>query len=66
MLENKYCEANNLQNSNSRSTCLQEQGKESTASGNASGKNVTEVFAEKAKITDNVKLQSQSQYKTRE
>ena len=66
MLESKYCQENSLQNSNSRSNCLQEQGKESTTSGNASGKNVTEVFAEKAKITDNVKLQSQSQYKTRE
>ena len=60
MLESKYCQANNLQNSNSRSNCLQEQGKESTTSGNASRKNVKEVFVEKTKINDNVKTTSLS------
>ena len=47
MLESKYCEANNLQNSNS-----------STASGNALGKNVKDVFMEKTKTTDIVKTAS--------
>ena len=66
MLESKYCQENSLQNSNSRSNCLQEQGKESTTSGNASRKNVKEVFVEKTKINDSVKnYKSQSQYKTR-
>ena len=52
ILESKYCEANNLQISNSRTSCLQERETESTASGNALGKNVKEVFVEKTKITD--------------
>ena len=60
MLESKYYQANNLQNSNSRSNCLQEQGKESTTSGNASRKNVKEVFVEKTKINDSVKTTSLS------
>ena len=60
MLGSKYCEINNLQKSNSRSSCLQEQGKESTTSGDASGKNVKEVVVEKTKNTDNVKTTSLS------
>ena len=60
MLESKYCQANNLQNSNSRSNCLQEQGKESATFGNASRKNVKKVFVEKTKITDNVNTTSLS------
>ena len=60
MLESKYCQENSLQNSNSRRNCLQEQGKESTTSGNASGKNVKEVFVEKTKIKDSVKTTSLS------
>ena len=52
VLESKYCEAKNLQISNSRTSCLQERETESTASGNALGKNVKEVFVEKTKITD--------------
>ena len=60
MLESKYCQENSLQNSNSRSNCLQEQGKESTTSGNASRKNVKEVFVEKTKINDSVKTTSLS------
>ena len=51
ILESKFCEANNLQISN-RTSCLQERETESTASGNALGKNVKEVFVEKTKITD--------------
>ena len=51
ILESKFCEANNLQFSN-RTSCLQERETESTASGNALGKNVKEVFVEKTKITD--------------
>ena len=39
ILESKYCEANNLQNSNSRTIYLQERGTETTASGNALVKN---------------------------
>ena len=58
ILESKYCEANNLQISNSRTTCLQERETESTASGNALGKNVKEVFVEKTKITNNVETTS--------
>ena len=60
MLESEYWEANNLQDSNSRKSYLQEQGKESTASGNTSGKNVKERFMEKTKITNNVKTASLS------
>ena len=60
ILESKYYQANNLQDSNSRSSCLQEQGKESTTSGNASRKNVKEVFVEKRKMNDNVKTKSLS------
>ena len=37
-LESKYCEANNLQNFNSRTSSLQERPTESTASANALGK----------------------------
>ena len=51
ILESKFCEANNLLISN-RTSCLQERETESTASGNALGKNVKEVFVEKTKITD--------------
>ena len=58
ILESKYCEVNNLQNSNSRTSCLQEWGTESTASGNALGKNVKEVFVEKTKITNSVETTS--------
>ena len=60
MLEGENWEANNLQDSNSRKHYLQEQGKESAASGNASGKNVKEGFMEKTKITNNVKTTSLS------
>ena len=60
ILESKYYQANNLQDSNSRSSCLQEQGKERTTSGNASRKNVKEVFVEKRKMNDNVKTKSLS------
>ena len=60
ILESKYCEASNLQNYNSRSSCLQEQGKESTSSGNALGKSFKEVLVGKTKITDNVKIASLS------
>ena len=54
ILESKYCEANILQISNSRTSSLQERETESTASGNAFGKNAKEVFVEKTKINDNV------------
>ena len=54
ILETKYCEANILQISNSRTSSLQERESESTASGNAFGKNAKEVFVEKTKINDNV------------
>ena len=60
MPESKYCESNNLQNSNSRGSCLQEQGEESATCGNASGKNLKEVFVEKTKTTDNIKTASLS------
>ena len=60
MLESKCCKANKLQNCNSRSSCLQEQGKESTTFENASGKNVKEVFVEKTKTTDNIETASLS------
>ena len=60
ILESKYCKANNLQNTNNRTSCLQERGRESTASGNALGKNFKEVFVEKMKITDNVQTASPS------
>ena len=47
------------QNFNSRSSCLQGQGKESIVSGNASGKIVKEVIVDNVKkITDNVKSTS--------
>ena len=46
ILQNKYCEASNLQNSNSRISCLQEREKK--------------VFVEKTKITDNVETTSLS------
>ena len=49
ILESKYCEANNLLIFHSRTSCLQEQGTGSTASGNALAKNVKKVFVEKAK-----------------
>ena len=39
ILESKYCEANNLQNSNSRTIYVQERGTETAASGNALVKN---------------------------
>ena len=60
MLESKYCESNNLQNSNSRGSCLQEQGEESTTCGNASGKNIKEVLVENTKTIDNIKTTSLS------
>ena len=60
ILESKYCKANNLQNSNRRSNCLQEGGTERTASENALRKNVKEVFVEKTKITDYVETTSLS------
>ena len=41
-----------------RTSCLKERATESTASGNALGKNVKEVFVEKTKITDNVETTS--------
>ena len=55
----QICEANNFQNSNNKTSCLQEQGKE-IASGNAPGKNVKEVFVEKTKSTENIKTASLS------
>ena len=60
ILESKYCKANNLQNFNRRSSCLQEGGRESTASENVLRKNVKEVFVEKTKITDYVETTSLS------
>ena len=60
ILESKYCEVNTLQISNCRTSCLQEREIESTASGNALGKNVREVLVEKTKITDNVETTSLS------
>ena len=59
IIESKHCEANKLKISNSRTSYLQERETESTASGNALGKNVKEVFVEKTKITDIVETQSQ-------
>ena len=59
-MESKYCEESNLQNSKSRISCLQEQGTDSSASGNALGKNVKEVVVAKTKITDNVETTSLS------
>ena len=56
MLESKCCKANCSQNFSNTSSCLQEQGKESTNSGNASAKNVKEV--EKTKPLDNIKTTS--------
>ena len=58
ILESKYCEVNNLQISNSRTSCLQEWETESATSENALGKNVKEVFVEKMKITDDVETAS--------
>ena len=58
ILESKYCEASNLQISNSRTSCLQEREIESTASDNALGNNAKEVFVEKTKITDDVQTTS--------
>ena len=56
MLESKCCKANCSQNFSNASSCLQEQGKESTNSGNASAKNIKEV--EKTKPLDNIKTTS--------
>ena len=60
MLQTKYCQANNLQISNSSSNCSQEPGRESTTSENASRKNVEEVFVEKTKMNGNGKTTSLS------
>ena len=57
VLESKFCEANNLQISN-RTNSLRERETESTASGNALGKNIKEVFVEKTNITNNVETTS--------
>ena len=65
ILESKYCEANNLQISNSRTSCLQERETKSTASGNAFGKNVKQIFVEKNENHRQYRnYKSQSQYKT--
>ena len=65
ILESKYCEANNLQISNSRTSCLQERETKSTASGNAFEKNVKQIFVEKNENHRQYRnYKSQSQYKT--
>ena len=66
MLESEYCEANNLQNSSSRSSCLQVQGKETTTSGNTSGRKRQGNIRGKTKTTNNInKYKSHAQYKAR-
>ena len=65
MVESKYFQENNLQDSNSSSNCLLEQGKESATPRNASRKNVEEVFVEKTKINESLYKTIKSQYKTR-
>ena len=66
MLESEYCEANNLQNSSSRSSCLQVQGKETTTSGNTSARKRQGNMHGKIKTTNNINnFKSHPQYKAR-
>ena len=66
ILEIKYCEANNLQISNSRISCLHERETESTASGNALGKKCQGSIRGKNESHRECRnYKSQSQYKTK-
>ena len=66
ILESKYCEANNLQISNSRTSCLQERETESTASGNALGKKRQgSIRGQNENYRQCRNYKPQSQYKTK-